>query len=54
MSTMEEIMTPSDLTRMDLQLDRVHLSHVKAITRISPPKPAHKQLSRLAYLAELI
>src|SRR5262252_4609266 len=53
-STMEEIMTPSDLARLDTQLDRLHLTHVKGHYQDFATKAAHKQLSHLDYLAELI
>ena len=51
---MEETMTPSDLTRLDMQLDRLHLSHVKGHYQDLATQAARKQLSHLAYLAELI
>ena len=47
-------MTPSDLTRLDAQLDRLHLSHVKGHYQELATKAAQKQLSHLEYLAELI
>src|SRR5215510_2328202 len=53
-STMGETVTPSDLARLDMQLDRLHLSHVKGHYQDLAAKAAHKQLSHLAYLAELI
>jgi DNA replication protein DnaC len=51
---MEETVTPSDLARLDMQLDRLHLAHVKGHYQDLAAKAAHKQLSHLAYLAELI
>ena len=51
---MEETVTPSDLARLDMQLHRLHLSHVKGHYQDLAAKAAHKQLSHLAYLAELI
>lgn len=47
-------MTPSDLTRLDGQLDSLHLSHVKSHYQDLATKAAQKQLSHLQYLAELI
>jgi DNA replication protein DnaC len=40
--------------RLDVQLDRLHLSHVKGHYQDLATKAAHKQLSHLAYLAKLI
>src|SRR5689334_7094275 len=54
MSTMEQIMTPSDLARLDTQLDRLHLSHVKGHYQDLANQAARKQLPHLDYLAELI
>jgi DNA replication protein DnaC len=51
---MEENMTPSDLARLDRQLDRLYLAHVKGHYQELASKAAHKQLSHLDYLAELI
>ncbi len=51
---MEETMTPSDLTRLDTQLDRLHLMHVKGHYRDLATQAARKQLPHLEYLAELI
>ena len=47
-------MTPSDLKRLDAQLDALHLSHVKGHYQALATTAAQKQLSHLAYLAELI
>ena len=47
-------MTPSDLARLDAQLDCLHLSHVKSHYQAFATKAAQKQLSHLEYLAELI
>lgn len=51
---MGENMTPSDLARLDAQLDCLHLSHVKSHYQAFATKAAQKQLSHLEYLAELI
>jgi DNA replication protein DnaC len=51
---MGENMTPSDLARLDAQLDCLHLSHVKSHYQAFATTAAQKQLSHLAYLAELI
>jgi DNA replication protein DnaC len=51
---MEEAVTPSDLKRLDAQLDALHLSHVKSHYQAFATTAAQKQLSHLAYLAELI
>ena len=51
---MEEIMTPSDLARLEAQLDRLHLSHVKGHYQDLASQAARKQLAHLDYLAELI
>lgn len=47
-------MTPSDLPRLDAQLDSLHLSHVKSHYQAFATTAAQKQLSHLEYLAELI
>src|SRR6516162_2966070 len=47
-------MTPGDLARLDAQLDALHLSHVKSHYQAFATTAAQKQLSHLAYLAELI
>ena len=47
-------MTPSDLARLDAQLDALHLSHVKRHYQDLATTAAQRQLSHLAYLAELI
>src|SRR5262245_25498474 len=54
MSTMEEIMTPTDLARLDAQLVRLYLSHVKSHYQELATKAAQKQLPHLDYLAALI
>jgi DNA replication protein DnaC len=51
---MGENMTPSDLARLDAQLDCLHLSHVKSHYQAFATTAAQKQLSHLEYLAELI
>jgi DNA replication protein DnaC len=51
---MEEAVTPSDLKRLDAQLDALHLSHVKNHYQAFATTAAQKQISHLAYLAELI
>ncbi|MBO0836646.1 MAG: IS21-like element helper ATPase IstB, partial [Actinobacteria bacterium] len=51
---MEEPVTPSDLNRLDTQLERLRLPHIKSHYQDLATKAAHKQLSHLAYLAELI
>jgi DNA replication protein DnaC len=47
-------MTPSDLVRLDAQLDALHLSYVKNNCQSFATTAAQKQLSHIAYLAELI
>jgi DNA replication protein DnaC len=47
-------MTPSDLARLDAQLARLYLSHVRGHCQDLATAAAQKQLSHLAYLAELI
>ena len=47
-------MTPSDLTRLDAQLDRLHLSHILGHYQALATKAAQKQLSHLEFLAQLI
>src|SRR3974390_250463 len=54
LSMTEEAVTPSDLKRLDAQLDALYLSHVKAHYQAFATTAAQKQLSHLAYLAELI
>src|SRR5499433_569109 len=54
MSMTEEAVTPSDLARLDAQLDALHLSHVKSHYQAFATTAAQKQLSHIAYLAELI
>jgi DNA replication protein DnaC len=50
----EEAVTPSDITRLDAHLDALHLSHVKSHYQAFATTAAQKQISHLAYLAELI
>jgi DNA replication protein DnaC len=50
----EEAVTPSDLKRLDAQLDALHLSHVKGHYQAFATTAAQKQFSHLEYLAELI
>ena len=47
-------MTPSDLARLDAQLTSLHLPHVQAHYQDLATAAAQKQISHLAYLAELI
>jgi DNA replication protein DnaC len=47
-------MTPSDLARLDAQLDALHLPHVKGHYQDLATAAAQKQISHLGYLAELI
>ena len=47
-------MTPSDLARLDAQLDTLHLAHVRSHYQALADKAAQKQLSHVAYLGELI
>ena len=47
-------MTPSDVKRLDSQLDALQLTHVKGHYQAFATVAAQKQLSHLAYLAELI
>jgi DNA replication protein DnaC len=47
-------MTPSDLSRLDAQLNSLHLSHIKSHYRDLATKAAQKQISHLEYLAQLI
>ena len=47
-------MTPSDLKRLDARLDALHLSHVKSHYQAFATTAAQKQVSHIAYLAELI
>src|SRR5215813_2460964 len=54
LSMTEEAVTPSDLKRLDAQLDALHLSHVKGHYQAFATMAAQKQLTHLAYLAELI
>jgi DNA replication protein DnaC len=50
----EEAVTPSDIKRLDAQLDALHLAHVKGHYQDLATAAAHKQISHLEYLAELI
>jgi len=47
-------MTPSDLARLDAQLDRLYLSHVKSHYHDLASKAAQRQLAHVEYLAQLI
>jgi DNA replication protein DnaC len=47
-------MTPNDLTRLDDQLHRLHLSHIQGHYQALATKAAQEQLSHLEYLAQLI
>jgi DNA replication protein DnaC len=47
-------MTPSDLARLDAQLDRLHLSHIQTHYQDMATKAAQKQLSHLEFLAQLV
>src|SRR5215471_2297568 len=51
---MRRTMTPSDLARLNAQLDALHLRHVRGHYQDLANTAAQKQLSHLAYLAELI
>jgi DNA replication protein DnaC len=51
---MEAKMTPSDLSRLDAQLSRLHLSHIQRHYQALATKAAQQQLSHLEYLAQLI
>jgi DNA replication protein DnaC len=51
---MEEPVTPSDLARLETQLDRLNLSQVKSHYQDLATKAAQKQISHLEYLAQLI
>ena len=42
----EEAVTPSDLKRLDAQLDALHLSHVKSHYQAFATTAAQKQLTR--------
>jgi DNA replication protein DnaC len=47
-------LTPSDLTRLDAQLKRLHLAHIQAHYQALATKAAQQQLSHLEYLSQLI
>jgi DNA replication protein DnaC len=47
-------MNPSDLVRLDAQLASLHLLHVRSHYQAFATSAAQKQLTHLAYLAELI
>jgi len=47
-------MTPSDLARLDAQLDRLYLSHVKGHYQDLASKAAQRQIAHVEYLAQLI
>lgn len=47
-------MTPSDLTRLDAQLQRLHLHHIQSHYQAFATKAAEQQRSHLDYLAQLV
>jgi DNA replication protein DnaC len=47
-------MTPSDLTRLDAQLHRLHLHHIQSQYQVLATKAAEQQRSHLDYLAQLV
>src|SRR6266700_4014083 len=47
-------MTPSDLTRLDAQLQRLHLHHIQSHYKALATKAAEQQRSHLDYLAQLV
>ena len=51
---MGDNMSPSDLARLDAQLNCLHLSHVRSHYQAFATTAAQKQLSHLEYLAELV
>ena len=48
------IMTPSELTRLDAQLHRLHLHHIQSHYQALATKAAEQQRSHLDYLAQLV
>ena len=47
-------MTPSDLTRLDAQLHRLHLHHIQSHYQVLATKAAEQQRSHVDYLAQLV
>src|SRR5208283_3632288 len=47
-------MTPSDLTRLDTQLQRLQLHHIQSHYQALATKAAEQQRSHLDYLAQLV
>ena len=47
-------MTPSDQTRLDTQLQRLHLHHIRSHYQAAATKAAEQQCSYVDYLAQLI
>jgi DNA replication protein DnaC len=47
-------MTPSDQTRLDTQLQRLHLHHIRSHYQAAATKAAEEQCSYVDYLAQLI
>ncbi len=47
-------MTPSDQTRLDTQLQRLHLHHIQSHYQAAATKAAEQQCSHVDYLAQLI
>ena len=47
-------MTPSDLTRLDAQLQRLHLHRIQSHYQAFATKAAEQQRSHLDYLAQLV
>ena len=47
-------MTPSDLTRLDTQLQRLQLHHIQRHYQALATKAAEQQRSHLDYLAQLV
>jgi DNA replication protein DnaC len=47
-------MTPSDQTRLDTQLQRLHLHHIRSHYQAAATKAAEQQCSHADYLAQLI
>ena len=47
-------MTPSDHTRLDTQLQRLHLHHIQSHYQAAATKAAEQQRSHLDYLEQLV
>ena len=47
-------MTPSDQTRLDSQLQHLHLHHIKSHYQLAATKAAEQECSHVDYLAQLI